>query len=111
MSSEKIKENIIKEINKLPEESLKEINDFVSFILAKSNLTGEKKKNTSPHVIDERVYKRKKKHALPTRSNSSEARRAGRLDLSKDPLLKYIGSIEHGSLAGEIDKELYGQIE
>ena len=78
MSSEKIKENIIKEINKLPEESLKEINDFVSFILAKSNLTGEKKKNTSPHVIDERVYKRKKKHALPNTFELSVARRAGR---------------------------------
>jgi len=30
------------------------------------------------------------------------------LDPQKDPILKFIGGVSHGSLAHEIDKELYG---
>lgn len=32
-----------------------------------------------------------------------------KLNLNKDPLLEFIGSIEHGALAQDIDKELYGE--
>jgi hypothetical protein len=30
------------------------------------------------------------------------------LDPDKDPLLKFVGGVSHGSLAKEIDEELYG---
>lgn len=30
------------------------------------------------------------------------------LDPDKDPILKFIGGVSHGSLAKDIDKELYG---
>lgn len=31
------------------------------------------------------------------------------LDAGKDPILKFIGGVEHGSLAKDIDAELYGE--
>ncbi len=31
------------------------------------------------------------------------------LDPGKDPILKYIGGVAHGSLAKNIDSELYGE--
>jgi hypothetical protein len=31
------------------------------------------------------------------------------LDPTKDPILKFIGGVSHGSLAKDIDKELYGE--
>ncbi|MHB8581545.1 MAG: hypothetical protein ACYDA4_17005 [Ignavibacteriaceae bacterium] len=93
MSSEKIKENIIKEINKLPEESLKEINDFVSFILAKS------------------IFNRKKRsyHHVPSRQGEI-LKQSKELDPGKDPLLKIIGIVDVEPFANKIDKELYGDI-
>ncbi len=81
MSSKEIKEKIINDINKLSEKSLMEIMDFISFKLSNDTLKGENKFTTKQQ-----------------------------LDLSKDPLLEYIGSIENGSLAKDIDKELYGEI-
>lgn len=37
--------------------------------------------------------------------------REGKLDLDpeKDPILKFMGGVEHGSLAKDIDSELYGE--
>jgi len=32
------------------------------------------------------------------------------LDPSKDPILKMIGRVSHGSLAKDIDKDLYGEL-
>ncbi|MHB8338560.1 MAG: hypothetical protein ACYDEE_14185 [Ignavibacteriaceae bacterium] len=114
MSSKVMKERIIKDIDKLPDDSLKEIKDFVSFILSKSGSKGKKKRNYSSRVIQDGVHKRQKKTTLLVEDSMGASRpayRSGRLDPSKDPLLKYIGSIEHGSLAREIDKELYGEID
>lgn len=31
------------------------------------------------------------------------------LDLKKDPILEFIGGVSHGSLAKDIDVELYGE--
>jgi hypothetical protein len=31
------------------------------------------------------------------------------LDPKKDPILKYIGGVSYGSLAKDIDRELYGE--
>lgn len=50
---------------------------------------------------------------LRERAKATKGRRkskpsSGKLDPKKDPLLKLIGSINHGSLAEDIDKELYG---
>jgi len=38
-------------------------------------------------------------------------KKKGRLDLdpSKDPILEFIGGVSHGSLAKDIDSELYGE--
>lgn len=100
MSSEKIKKNIIKEINKLPKESLKELNDFVSFILAKSSLMEKNKRNYHSSLKRRGAHKRLKEPALY----------AGRLDPSKDPLLKIIGMFDVEPFADKIDEELYGEI-
>jgi hypothetical protein len=31
------------------------------------------------------------------------------LELGKDPILEFIGGVSHGSLAKDIDNELYGE--
>ena len=38
-------------------------------------------------------------------------RRGGRLDLDpgKDPILEFIGGVSHGSLAKDIDSQVYGE--
>ncbi|MDZ7721997.1 MAG: hypothetical protein U5R06_04005 [candidate division KSB1 bacterium] len=79
MSSTEMKEKIINDIKKLPEDSLEEIMDFISFKLSRIN-----HKDTPAQPVQKKA------------------------DSSKDPLVEYIGSIEHGSLAKDIDKELYG---
>ena len=33
----------------------------------------------------------------------------GDLDPAQDPILKFIGGVSHGSLAKDIDRELYGE--
>ena len=85
MSSKEIKEKIIKDIDRLPESSLKEIMDFVNFLLSKND---DKKKNKTKDKI----------------------RNHKKLDPSKDPLLKFIGSIDVEPFAHNIDNELYGEI-
>ena len=98
MNSEKLKENIIKEINRLSDESLREVDNFVSFIVSKSDLRRKKKRN----------YNKRRTQNSDIIPKKARARQADRLGLLKDPLLNYIGSIQNGSLASNIDRELYG---
>lgn len=77
MVAEILKERLIKELEKLPEDRLREVLDFVGYLVAK-----ERKEITLKPSED--------------------------LDPQKDPLLKFIGGVSCGSLAKEIDKELYG---
>ncbi len=38
------------------------------------------------------------------------AKQRSNLDPIKDPILGFIGGVSHGSLAEDIDKELYGEV-
>ena len=79
-STEQLKKNLSKKIEKLPEYKLNEVLDFVNFILYKEN-----------------TYKpafKEENREIP--SNNNEA------------IMKFIGGISYGSLAQDIDKELYG---
>lgn len=69
-------------VERLPEDMLKEVYDFVSFLLAREKEGGR---------VEEEEEKRE-------------------LDPKKDPILReYIGGVSHGSLAKDIDHELYGE--
>jgi len=73
--------DVVKEaLEHLSEDKLTEVFDFVSYLLAKEK--GEEE--------------REEKSELD-------------LDPKKDPILKYIGGVSHGSLAKDIDRELYGE--
>jgi len=72
-----LKEKLIEEIEKLPEDRIQEVLDFVGYLRTKE----------AKEVL-ERVEEG--------------------LGPQKDPILKFIGGVSHGSLAHEIDKELYG---
>ena len=74
-----LKERLIEEIARLPEEKLQEVLDFVGYLLSK--------KQRTQAVVQERE-----------------------LDPAKDPLLQFIGRVSHGSLAKDIDNDLYGWI-
>ena len=75
-----IVKDVVKEaLERLPEDKLTEVFDFVSYLLAKEKREEE-------------------------RAEESELD----LDPEKDPILKYIGGVSHGSLAQDIDRELYG---
>ena len=66
-------------VERLPEEMLTEVFDFMSYLLTK----------------EERKWKEGKKREL---------------DPQKDPILRYyMGGVSHGSLAKDIDRELYGE--
>ena len=72
--------DVVKEaLEHLSEDKLTEVFDFVSYLLAKEKMEGE----------------REEKLELG-------------LDPKKNPILKYIGGVSHGSLAKDIDRELYG---
>ncbi|RCV64633.1 hypothetical protein C5S53_07705 [Methanophagales archaeon] len=43
-------------------------------------------------------------------AREQRAEKAEDLDPKKDPLLKYISGVSHGSLAKDIDRELYGDL-
>ena len=60
-------------------------------------------KNKLQEVLDFVEYLLSKEHS--TESVKSEED----LDPSQDPILKMIGRVSHGSLAKDIDKELYGE--
>ena len=74
-----LKERLIEEIARLPEEKLQEVLDFVGYLLSK--------KQRTQAVVQERE-----------------------LDPAKDPLLKFIAGVSHGSLVKDIDNDLYGWI-
>ena len=76
-----IKDEIIKRLDDLPEESLKEIFDFTNFLL-------EREREEAPSF---------------TSKSSTEA--------DQDPLKEYIGGVSRGDLAKNIDRELYGGAE
>ncbi|MBI4490982.1 MAG: DUF2281 domain-containing protein [Deltaproteobacteria bacterium] len=73
-----LKERLAREIGKLPEGTLREVLDFVRYLLSKEQ---------------------KARGGEPERD----------LDPAKDPLLKFIGGVSHGSLAKDVDKDLYGE--
>jgi hypothetical protein len=65
----------------LPEGKLAEVFDFVSYLLAKEK-----------------------------RESREEKEEGRKLDPQKDPIQRYyIGGVSHGSLAKDIDRELYGE--
>lgn len=72
-----LKERLVQELEKLPEDRLREVLDFVEHLLSKEQgvRAAEPEKN---------------------------------LDPAQDPIFKFIGGVSHGSLAKDIDKELYG---
>lgn len=79
MSVHSLKQELLVKIARLPENRLREVLDFASFLLVQEQ-----------HEPD----------------NGQEIESA--LDPDQDPLLNYVGRISHGSLAQGIDKELYG---
>jgi hypothetical protein len=72
------RERVLKEIEKLSEDKLQEVLDFIEYLLNKEQ----------------------KVQAVEPEED---------LDPAKDPLLRFIGGVSHGSLAKDIDKELYGE--
>lgn len=76
-----IKDEIIKRLDDLPEEGLKEIFDFTNFLL-------ERKRKETPN---------------DTSQSSTKT--------DHDPLKEYIGGVSKGDLAKDIDRELYGRVE
>lgn len=77
MAAEALKERLCKELEKLPEDRLREVLDFVGYLQTKE-------------------------------AKGGTARSSEDLDPQKDPLLKFVGGVSHGSLAHGIDEELYG---
>ena len=80
ISAETIKQEIFLEIEKLPEQKLPEVLDFVSFLLFKESSDA----SPPPNQI-------------------------AKLNPQDNPLLHYIGVVSHGALAQDIDEDLYGQ--
>ena len=74
--TEELVSKIVQEIGNLPEESLREVFDFVV--------------------------------RLSNGEQSDGIKTAPDRDPKLDPLLKFVGGASHGSLAHEIDRELYG---
>jgi len=71
-----LKERLIEELERLPEDRLREALDFVVYL------------------------RTREKNGAATRSPEDR-------DPKKDPILKFIGGVSHGSLAHGIDEELY----
>ena len=78
MSVQSLQQELLGKIAELPDHRLQEALDFVSFLLFQEQRTPKGHPEQDP-----------------------------KLDPSKDPLLDFVGRISHGSLAQEIDKELY----
>lgn len=79
MSVQSLQQELLSKIAGLPEHRLQEALDFVSFL-----------------VVQEQ------RHPIGHQEGESK------LDPRRDPLLRFIGKVSHGSLAQGIDKELYG---
>lgn len=77
MVAKALKDRLIEEIGKLPEDCLREALDFVGYLRTREG-------------------------------NGAVTKSPEGLDPDKDPLLKFVGGVSHGSLAKEIDEELYG---
>lgn len=77
MAAVALRERLIQGMDKLPPDCLREVLDFVDYLLIKE---GEKRTAETPDA----------------------------LDFPKNPLLKLIGGVSHGSLAHGINEELYG---
>jgi hypothetical protein len=78
MSTESmLKEQLVRELARLPEERLHEVLHFVESLLRQEQQT------RAETLLQER-------------------------DPAQDPLLQYSGGVAHGSLASNIDQELYG---
>lgn len=75
-----LKAQLVQEIEKLPEDRLQEVLDFVGYLMSKERKIGITKLERE-------------------------------LDPAKDPILKFIGGVSHGSLAKKIDTDLYGEQE
>lgn len=76
---QKLKKNLLIKIEKLPEDKIQEVLDFVNFILF-----------------------------IEKRNNSNSQKREKVMMAEKNPLTEFIGGVSHGSLAKRIDEELYG---
>lgn len=72
-----LKEQLVQELAKLPEERLQEVLHFVESLLRQEQQT------QAETLLQER-------------------------DPAQDPILQYSGGVAHGSLARNIDEELYG---
>lgn len=60
--------------------------------------------------LPEKELKKVFKFISSLKSNQGkELEKAVFLNPDKDPVLNFIGGVEHGSLARDIDKELYGE--
>lgn len=74
---ELVKKEILSQIDMLPDEKVSELLDFSRFLLYQQRI---------------------KKRCVPDREVPTVA---------EDPMDRFIGGIEHGSLARHVDKELY----
>ena len=73
-----LKERLAQEIDKLPEDRLQEVLNFVRYLLSREQMAWEKEPEMD-------------------------------LDPAKDPILSFIGGVSLGTLAKDIDSELYGE--
>jgi hypothetical protein len=77
MKTEALRDRLVRQIDSLPEDRLREVLDFVAGVCALEAPSGDL---TSKRGINP----------------------------ANDPVLKFIGGASHGSLARDIDEELYG---
>ncbi|HEY0738098.1 MAG TPA: DUF2281 domain-containing protein [Herpetosiphonaceae bacterium] len=78
-SAQRLKQRLMTEIDRLPENELGEVLDFVSFLLSKQQSAPIESVENTPQAT-----------------------------LYSDPLQAFIGGVAHGSLAQQIDEDLYG---
>lgn len=74
-----LRQQILQGIEKLPDERLSEVLDFVDFLIS-----------------------RQRRGEGLTATNPAE-------QVGVDPMLSYMGGVEHGALAQDIEKDLFGQ--
>ena len=106
-----LRQALLVEVEKLPEDRLREVLDFVRFLIFKSTYQVPKMEKTpdpqqnpllkligsidvEPFAdnIDQELY------TLPQQETSP--------DTDQNPMLEYIGGVSHGKLAHNIDEEL-----
>jgi hypothetical protein len=78
-SAQRLKQRLLTEIDRLPENELGEVLDFVGFLLSKQQSVPEELTEDTTHA-----------------------------PVNNDPLQAFIGGVSHGSLTQQIDEELYG---